>query len=190
MPPLPRTAARRRIRMPPCGCVRSPCAGKGRCARRRWASIPRNSGRTRSFHPWYNQPRNSRRCISCSRPPCRWRDGGSLISVPRHSQSVCFTRISPHTAQRLPAVQAGAGAGGRNAGNRHLDVALGFAHGNRDRIAHFVAAVALYIILRGLGAGGDAGQFVGSLVRKAVVQRIATATVAVSLTSSQRSHCT
>ena len=69
--------------------------------------------------------------------------------------------------------QAGAGAGGRNAGNRHLDVALGFAHGNRDRIAHFVAAVALYIILRGLGAGGDAGQFVGSLVRKAVVQRIA-----------------
>ena len=118
------------------------------------------------------------------------RDGGSLISVPRHSQSRLLHKDFAAYGATLARRQAGAGAGGRNAGNRHLDVALGFAHGNRDRIAHFVAAVALYIILRGLGAGGDAGQFVGSLVRKAVFSGLPTATVAVSLTSSQRSHCT
>ena len=47
------------------------------------------------------------------------------------------------------------------------------AYGHRDRVAHRVAVLALYVVLRGLGAGGGAGQFVRRLVRKAVRRKFA-----------------
>ena len=47
------------------------------------------------------------------------------------------------------------------------------ANGNRDRIAHRVAVVALRIIFRGLGAGGGADQLAGCLGREAVRRKVA-----------------
>ena len=57
-------------------------------------------------------------------------------------------------------------------GRAAVIVAHRVANGDRLRLAHRAAAVALHVVLRGLGAGGGAGQFVGGLAGKAVVVRV------------------
>src|SRR5699024_1073409 len=85
-------------------------------------------------------------------------------------------RAVPHRAAALARANL-IGRAGR--GRAAVVVTQRVAYGHRDRIAHLVAVVALCVVLRGLGAGGGAGQLAGCLGREAVRPKVAVFSFAV-----------
>ena len=82
--------------------------------------------------------------------------------------------VAFRAVQHRAAALAGADLIGRaGRGRTAVIVAHWVANGNRDRVAHRVAVVALCVILRSLGAGGGAGQLAGGPGRETVRRKIA-----------------